>query len=139
MSIESTAAPTPTPHKKDKILGLFTLEEASLGLGALATVGVAILGFMKLQDMNIIPRPQPVGLATSLAQPNGSRVTIGDELPVAAASTQQNPMHAHAQTRTLERDPLGPNINSVAMDTGGAEDNYVERKSRFDERINAGY
>ena len=126
MSIEPV--PTPSP-KKEKILGLFTQEEASLGLGALATVGVAILGFLKLQDMNIIPKP-PMSAPLGQMPPNGSRVTF--DQPSAVTSTTPAPQ----RTKTLERDPLGPNVNSIAMDQ---DEDYIERKTRVEDRINAGY
>ena len=134
MSTESTASTPITPvKKKDKILGMDT-EDIALGLGAAAAFGVAILGFLKLQDMNVIPKPPQVA-------PN-SRVTIGpppEGLNALPTPVQQPP------TGVVERDPLGPSTNSVPMDLGDRDrDNYIDQerlaKARSSvDRINAGY
>ena len=128
MSTESTTTPTVISKKKDKLFGMDT-EDIALGLGAAAVAGVAILGFLKLQDMNVIPKPP---------QQVQSRVTIGpppEGLNALPTPVQQPP------TGVVERDPLGPNTNSVPMDLG---DNYVDQerlaKARSSvDRINAGY
>ena len=126
MSTESTATPTPV-KKKDKILGMDT-EDIALGLGALGVLGVAVLSFLKLQDMNVLPKPPQ--------QIPQSRVTIG-----APTDVQPQAVAAAATGGVVERDPLGPESNSVAMDLGS---DYVDQerlaKSRSSiDRINAGY
>ena len=128
LSTESTPTITPV-KKKDKFFGMDT-EDIALGLGAAAVAGVAILGFLKLQDMNVIPKPPQVA-------PN-SRVTIGP--PPEGLNAQLAPV-AQPPTGVVERDPLGPNTNSVPMDLG---DNYIDQerlaKARSSvDRINAGY
>ena len=132
MSSESSStAISPTTKKKDKLFGMDN-EDIALGLGAAALTGVAILGFLKLQEMNVIPKPpMPLG-----QQPN-SRVTIGPPPeglpippPVVASTTNTNGM--------VERDPLGPNTNSVPMELGDGyidEERLVKSRNNFD-RIN---
>ena len=109
-------------------------EDIALGLGAAAVAGVAILGFLKLQDMNVIPKPPQ--------QIPNSRVTIGpppEGLNALPTPVQQPP------TGVVERDPLGPSTNSVPMDLGDRDrDNYIDQerlaKARSSvDRINAGY
>lgn len=133
MSTETTTPITPV-KKKDKILGMDT-EDIALGLGAAAVAGVAILGFLKLQDMNVIPKPPQAG------QVPNSRVTIGP--PPEGLNTNLPTPTAAPVTGVVERDPLGPNTNSVPMDFGD-KDNYIDQerlaKARSSvDRINAGY
>ena len=124
MSTESTATPTPV-KKKDKILGMDT-EDIALGLGALGVLGVAVLSFLKLQDMNVLPRgPQ--------AQTPQSRVTIG-----APPDVQPQPVAAATTGGVVERDPLGPESNSVPMDDYIDQERLAKSRSTVD-RINAGY
>ena len=135
LSTESTPTITPV-KKKDKILGMDT-EDIALGLGAVAAFGVAILGFLKLQDLNVIPKPPQAGQVQS-------RVTIGP--PPEGVNANGQPIVTVQQPPTggvVERDPLGPNTNSVPMDLGD-RDNYIDQerlaKARSSvDRINAGY
>lgn len=131
MSTEPTVTPPVISKKKDKFFGMDT-EDVALGLGAAAVAGVAILGFLKLQDMNVIPKPQPVPQ---------SRVTIGPPPENINANIPAPQPTAQQATGVVERDPLGPNTNSVPMELG---DNYIDQerlaKSRSSvDRINAGY
>ncbi len=129
MSSEPTTTAITPVKKKDKLFGLDT-EDVALGLGAAAVAGVAILGFLKLQDMNVLPKPQV---------PPQSRVTIG---PPPEGINLPPPIAASPQaTGVVERDPLGPNTNSVPMDLG---DGYIDQerlaKNRNSmDRINVGY
>ena len=134
MSIESTTSTTPI-KKKDKLFGMDT-EDIALGLGAAAVAGVAILGFLKLQDMNVIPKPPQAGQGQVQ-----SRVTIGPPPEGLNANASQLTPTSAPVTGVVERDPLGPNTNSVPMDLG---DNYIDQerlaKARSSvDRINAGY
>ena len=127
MSTEPTTV-IPPPKKKDKLFG-FDNEDIALGLGAAALAGVAILGFLKLQDMNVIPRPPlPLG-----QQPN-SRVTIGPPPDGLAPGQGQNPVMAPTTNGMVERDPLGPNTNSVPMELGA--DGYIDEERLAKSRNN---
>ena len=124
MSTEST----PTPAKKrDKIFG-FDIEDITLGLASLAAAGVAVLGVMKVQEMGILKPPGAVG-------PPQSRVTIGPPpevvVPPVVAPTTPGGM--------VERDPLGPNANSVVMDGEVDQEKFARSRAGAVERINAGY
>jgi len=140
MSTESTT-PTVLPKKKDKFFGMDT-EDVALGLGCAAVAGVAILGFLKLQDMNVLPRPPMAAGGAGGGQPN-SRVTIGpppEGLAAGVPPVVVNP--AQSNGGIVERDPLGPNVNSIPMSFDN--DEYVDQermaKSRSSvDRINAGY
>jgi len=137
MSTESTSV-TPTIKKKDKFFGMDT-EDVALGLGCAAVAGVAILGILKLQDMNVLPKP-PIA-AGGAGQ--SSRVTIGpppEGLAAGVPPVVVNP--AQSNGGIVERDPLGPNVNSIPMSFDN--DEYVDQermaKSRSSvDRINAGY
>ena len=140
MSTEPTVTTTSPIKKKDKLFGMDN-EDIAIGLGAAALAGVAILGFLKLQDMNVIPKPP---------MPNGqvpnSRVTIGPP-PEGLGALTPPPVVAGAPTTgggggVFERDPLGPNVNSIPMSLN--DDEFIDQermaKSRSSvDRINAGY